>query len=282
MVLDSDGKQTPETVDRAALLRRALGRDLAVEWVGLSIWTRRSVVAERYADGRVFLAGDAVHQLSPTGALGMNTGIGDAVDLGWKLAAVLAGWGGAGICSHRTTPSAVPSDSATSAWRPSFISPMAGSPTILRQSRTTRETGRILRQRLGANLARSVGRMFRTEGLQLGYCYDPSPICVGDGTPRRPTIPRPTCRRHGREAALPTVGLVTGVPRSTCSAAALCCCGSARLRPRRSKTPLRRAACRSMWSMSTTRWCRLCMPVDWSWCGPTVMSPGAAMRCLRM
>ena len=42
----------------------------------------------------MFLAGDAVHQLSPTGALGMNTGIGDAVDLGWKLAAVVQGWGG--------------------------------------------------------------------------------------------------------------------------------------------------------------------------------------------
>ena len=65
-----------------------------VEWKGVSVWTRRSVVAERYRQGRVFLAGDAVHQLSPTGALGMNTGIGDAVDLGWKLAATLSGWGG--------------------------------------------------------------------------------------------------------------------------------------------------------------------------------------------
>ena len=52
------------------------------------------MVAERYCRGRVFLAGDAVHQLSPTGALGMNTGIGDVVDLGWKLAAALQGWGG--------------------------------------------------------------------------------------------------------------------------------------------------------------------------------------------
>ena len=51
-------------------------------------------MAERYGQGRVFLAGDAVHQLSPTGALGMNTGIGDAVDLGWKLAAAVQGWGG--------------------------------------------------------------------------------------------------------------------------------------------------------------------------------------------
>src|SRR5579862_270264 len=94
MVLDSDGSLTPETVDRDGYLRRALGRELAVEWLGTSIWTRRSAVAERYGQGRVFLAGDAAHQLSPTGALGMNTGIADAVDVGWKLAAVLSGWGG--------------------------------------------------------------------------------------------------------------------------------------------------------------------------------------------
>jgi 2-polyprenyl-6-methoxyphenol hydroxylase-like FAD-dependent oxidoreductase len=48
-------------------------------------------VAERYGEGRVLFAGDAVHQLSPTGALGMNSGVADAVDLGWKLAAVLQG-----------------------------------------------------------------------------------------------------------------------------------------------------------------------------------------------
>ena len=99
MMLDSDGEQTPETIDKDALIRRAVGRPFDVEWVGCSIWTRRSLVAERYGKGRVFLAGDAVHQLSPTGALGMNTGIGDVVDLGWKLAAVAQGWGGAKLLS---------------------------------------------------------------------------------------------------------------------------------------------------------------------------------------
>ena len=121
MVLDSDGKQTPDTIDRAGLLHRAVGRPIEVEWKGVSIWTRRSVVAERYAHGRVFLAGDAVHQLSPTGALGMNTGIGDAVDLGWKLAAMLAGWGGAGIAGVLRRPSAGRSGCAMSAWRRNFI-----------------------------------------------------------------------------------------------------------------------------------------------------------------
>nr|WP_298271410.1 FAD-dependent monooxygenase [uncultured Bradyrhizobium sp.] len=68
MMIESDGQQTPETVDRDALMRRAVGRPFDVEWLGCSIWTRRSLVAKEYSKGRVFLAGDAVHQLSPTGA----------------------------------------------------------------------------------------------------------------------------------------------------------------------------------------------------------------------
>src|SRR5215470_16075700 len=99
MVLNAGPGLTPESVDREAYLQRALGLSLEVEWLGTSIWTRRSAVAERYSSGRVFLAGDAVHQLSPTGGLGMNTGIADAVDLGWKLAATLSGWGGDGLLS---------------------------------------------------------------------------------------------------------------------------------------------------------------------------------------
>jgi hypothetical protein len=57
-------------------------------------WRQNLLLADRYQDGRVFLAGDAVHLVIPTGGLGMNSGVGDAVDLGWKLAATLAGWGG--------------------------------------------------------------------------------------------------------------------------------------------------------------------------------------------
>ena len=54
MVLDTDGKQTPDSVDRTALLQRALGRPIDVEWKGISIWTRKSVVAERYRKAACF------------------------------------------------------------------------------------------------------------------------------------------------------------------------------------------------------------------------------------
>ena len=182
MVLDSDGKQTPDSVDREALLRRAVGRPIDVEWKGLSIWTRRSVVAERYAQGRVFLAGDAVHQLSPTGALGMNTGIGDAVDLGWKLAAVLQGWGGENLLAAydaERRPIGLRNVRMATAFylaHGEFADDMAA---IEEDS----EAGRALRARLSDSLTKNVGRMFRTAGLQLGYNYQPSPICVADGAP---------------------------------------------------------------------------------------------------
>jgi len=60
-------------------------------------WKQNLLLADRYGSGRVFLAGDAVHLVIPTGGLGMNSGVGDAIDLGWKLAATLQGWGGPGL-----------------------------------------------------------------------------------------------------------------------------------------------------------------------------------------
>jgi 2-polyprenyl-6-methoxyphenol hydroxylase-like FAD-dependent oxidoreductase len=80
--------------EMAELFRRAL--DLPVEFEMLSVneWTQHLLCAERYGEGRVFIAGDAAHLVIPTGGLGMNTGVGDAIDLSWKLAATLAGWGG--------------------------------------------------------------------------------------------------------------------------------------------------------------------------------------------
>ncbi|MQA79840.1 MAG: 2-polyprenyl-6-methoxyphenol hydroxylase [Streptosporangiales bacterium] len=80
--------------DPVAQMRRNLGADFTVDDV-LSIveWEGSLGVADTYGRGRVFLAGDSVHHFYPTGGHGANTGIADAVDLGWKLAARLRGWG---------------------------------------------------------------------------------------------------------------------------------------------------------------------------------------------
>lgn len=82
---------TPEHC--AAVVRTAAGvPDLEVKILGIDPWVAASLVAERFRAGRVFIAGDAAHEMPPTGGFGLNTGVQDAHNLAWKLAAVLNGW----------------------------------------------------------------------------------------------------------------------------------------------------------------------------------------------
>lgn len=79
-------------------IRRAVGvPDLDVDITGKASWRAAERVADQYASGRVLLAGDSAHEMSPTGAFGCNTGVQDAHNLAWKLAAVLDGWAGPGL-----------------------------------------------------------------------------------------------------------------------------------------------------------------------------------------
>ncbi len=80
--------------DMPEIFRRAVGLPIEFETLYVGQWTQHLLLAERYAEGRVLLAGDAAHLVIPTGGLGMNTGVGDATDLAWKLAGTLQGWGG--------------------------------------------------------------------------------------------------------------------------------------------------------------------------------------------
>jgi 2-polyprenyl-6-methoxyphenol hydroxylase-like FAD-dependent oxidoreductase len=86
-VLDSDEAM------RAAF-ERTVGIPLKYEMLSCAPWRQNLLLADRYGHDRVFIAGDAAHLVIPTGGLGMNSGVGDAIDLSWKLAATLAGWGG--------------------------------------------------------------------------------------------------------------------------------------------------------------------------------------------
>src|SRR6266699_878422 len=73
--------------EMAEIFRQSLGMSVEFEMLSVNEWTQHLLCAERYAEGRVFIAGDAAH-------LVIHTGVGDAIDLSWKLAAALAGWGG--------------------------------------------------------------------------------------------------------------------------------------------------------------------------------------------
>jgi 4-hydroxyisophthalate hydroxylase len=79
------------------LIERAAGSAVACEFQHVGFWDLRISMADRYRRGRVFIAGDAAHSHPPYGAHGLNTGLEDAVNLGWKLDAVLHGWGGPGL-----------------------------------------------------------------------------------------------------------------------------------------------------------------------------------------
>lgn len=83
---------TPE--EAARLIDAAAGFPVRAEILKIDPWAAHALVADRYRDGRFFLIGDACHLHPPYGGFGMNMGIADGVDLGWKLAAVLEGWGG--------------------------------------------------------------------------------------------------------------------------------------------------------------------------------------------
>ncbi len=76
------------------VVRSVLELDVDVETFAENVWKQNLLLSEKYIDGRVLIAGDAAHIVIPNAGLGLNTGVGDAADLAWKLAAVLDGWGG--------------------------------------------------------------------------------------------------------------------------------------------------------------------------------------------
>src|SRR5262245_40456919 len=80
--------------DMARMFERVVAMPVKYDMLYVGQWRMNLLLADCYGEGRVFLAGDAVHLVIPTGGLGMNTGVGDAIDLSWKLAATFAGWGG--------------------------------------------------------------------------------------------------------------------------------------------------------------------------------------------
>lgn len=94
---DTGERRAHEIIDAAA------GAPVDATVLSTDPWTAHMQLVDHARVGRVFLAGDAAHLNPPFGGHGLNTGIGDAVDLGWKLAAVLHGWGGPGLLDSYET-----------------------------------------------------------------------------------------------------------------------------------------------------------------------------------
>ena len=171
-----------DLLDPKEAVRRAAGRDFDFEILNVGNWTRRRMVADAYGRGRVFLAGDAVHVMPPNGGLGMNTGVGDAVDLGWKLAAMHEGWGGQQLmASYEAERRPVGVRACDEAVRNlERFSTKADYSHVLDDT----AEGIAVRAEIGRRLS-TVNRMAWDSPLNthLGYRYDDSPICVADGPP---------------------------------------------------------------------------------------------------
>ena len=169
------------SVDMPAQIRAACGQDLPFTIVAIAPWRRRQAVAKRFRAGRVFLAGDAAHTIPPNLGMGMNTGVGDAFDLGWKIEAMLRGWGGPRLL-----------DTYESERRPVAVHVAAESTKAYQRWMLTSddhhlvtdpgEAGRAARARVSAMMAAALPHGWDTLGLQLGYRYDDSPIVVPDGS----------------------------------------------------------------------------------------------------
>jgi 2-polyprenyl-6-methoxyphenol hydroxylase-like FAD-dependent oxidoreductase len=169
------------TEEIAAAIRRAVGRDFEFEILSALPWVRRELVAERYREGRGFIAGDAAHVMSPTGGFGMNTGIGDAVDLSWKLAAMLEGWGGEHLLdSYAAERQPVAARNVTEASGNLRRMLSVGShPDIADDT----PAGAATRAKVGREFTETMRREWFTLGIHLGYRYEGSPICWPDGSP---------------------------------------------------------------------------------------------------
>jgi hypothetical protein len=170
------------------LIHAAAGADFPLEILSSLPWVAGySLVARSYGGGRVFLAGDAIHLFTPTGGLGMNTGLDDAVNLGWKLAALYHGWGGPKLL-----------DSYEAERRPlalrnvSFARGFATSVgTVPVSGAIESDTAEAARERrsLGARLLDHARREFIIPGIWLGVHYDQSPINWPDGVTDLPDDP---------------------------------------------------------------------------------------------
>ncbi len=168
----------------SALIHGLVGSEIEATVLGTDPWTARMLLADRYRSGRVFLVGDAAHLNPPWGGHGFNTGIGDAVNIGWKLAAVLDGWGGERLLAsyeaerrpvaERTIREAVANMSV--------LAPELGNPELAAPGLVGEQARRAAAQVIQA----TKDREFHSLGLVLGYQYDASPAIVDDGTPALP------------------------------------------------------------------------------------------------
>ena len=177
-----------------------MGREIPFDILFRASWTAGfALVAERFREGRLFLAGDAAHLFTPMGGLGYNTAVEDAVNLGWKLAAAIDGWGGPDLLESyelERKPAAVRNTGYARAFADS-LGNFVPDPRL----EDATPAGERLRAEAGAYFRDHGRREFNIPGITFGTRIDGSPVIVPDGTkppPDRPNEYVPTACPGGR------------------------------------------------------------------------------------
>jgi 2-polyprenyl-6-methoxyphenol hydroxylase-like FAD-dependent oxidoreductase len=168
-VVDSDD-------DMKTMFEKTVAMPVKYEMLSCAPWRQNLLLADHYGHGRVFLAGDAVHLVIPTGGLGMNSGVGDAVDLSWKLAATLKGWGGPALLAsyeiERRQVGALNLEASRHASRGRRAWRAAYKPNIRDKTPEGAETRANLTKIADVEQRKSNEMI----GAELGYRYTDSPI----------------------------------------------------------------------------------------------------------
>ncbi|WP_371530695.1 FAD-dependent monooxygenase [Streptomyces sp. NBC_01283] len=178
--MDPSEFDTPPA-DPAAFLLDTMQADLKIDKVLLtSRWRPGFMIADRYRAGRVLLAGDSAHRMFPTGAYGMNTGIGDAMDAAWKIAAAVKGFGGPALLdSYEAERRPVGLRNMHTSHRHLGVHLQAGQ--LLREGASLKDIAAFLDAERGENEYR---------GIELGYRYTDSPVVCHEDAPEPPWSPR--------------------------------------------------------------------------------------------
>ncbi|MGW1198789.1 FAD-dependent monooxygenase [Streptomyces sp. NPDC002536] len=165
--------------DALAMVRAAIAFDTPLQIVSENVWYLTHRVARRFRSGRVLLAGDAAHTLSPSGGFGMNTGICDAADLGWKLSAELAGWAGPGLLDSYDTERRPVAERSLEEANVNLMRTMARE--LPKEILLNSEDGARARAELAQELERGgVRSEFEAPDVHFGFRYA-SDLVVGDG-----------------------------------------------------------------------------------------------------
>ena len=162
--------------DMAAQFERTVGVPVRYEMLSAGAWKLNLLLADRYQAGRVFLAGDAVHLVIPTGGLGMNTGVGDAIDLSWKLAATLAGWGGPNLLASYESERRQVGDRIIGASRHAWLGRRTWRAQYRPNIRDATPDGQATRDHLARVASVEQRKSNEMIGAELGYRYVGSPI----------------------------------------------------------------------------------------------------------